>query len=409
LNLIPKRPIALVGFAEALSAPEVAWSLVDAGFEVFAFARKGRDSALRHSRFVKTREITPPETNAHNAAQDLRSVLSEVKGAAGPHVVVPLDDSAVWLCSRGELPIDCVSTGPRAAGVDIALNKSSQVVLAEKAGFSVPPTTRIATVERLLREVTVFPVILKPANAIGLTENRLAKGRNWICANHEELRKVAEQWRGQYDLLMQPWIMGQGEGIFGLATRRGTEWLSAHRRLRMMNPHGSGSSACISQPVPQKLIPSIERFVKESGWSGLFMVELLRDHSGTAWFVEFNGRPWGSMALSRRQGLEYPAWAAHLALDPAWEFKGPAPATGGLVCRNVARELLHLLFVLRGRQSAAMKEWPSFWRSTASILSMSPRDCLYNFRRDDINVFLTDCYCTIREQLFKSRRQKART
>ena len=44
-------------------------------------------------------------------------------------------------------------------------------------------------------------------------------------------------------------------------------------------------------------------------WRGMFMLEFLRAKDGTAWFMELNGRPWGSMALARRSGLEYPAWA----------------------------------------------------------------------------------------------------
>ena len=85
------------------------------------------------------------------------------------------------------------------------------------------------------------------------------------------------------------------------------------------------------------------------------MIELLRDQAGNLWFVELNGRPWGSMALSRRQGLEYPAWQARLALEQ--EFFGwddyLLRATG-LVCRNVGRELMHLLFVLKGAKSKAL-------------------------------------------------------
>ena len=41
---------------------------------------------------------------------------------------------------------------------------------------------------------------------------------------------------------------------------------------------------------------------------------LLRDGEGTAWFMELNGRAWGSMALARRLGHEYPRWAVQAAL-----------------------------------------------------------------------------------------------
>ena len=41
----------------------------------------------------------------------------------------------------------------------------------------------------------------------------------------------------------------------------------------------------------------------------MFMLELLRDAAGTPWFMEVNGRPWGSMALAVRRGFDYPVWA----------------------------------------------------------------------------------------------------
>jgi len=46
------RYLVVIGFAEALAAPEVVWSLVDAGFDVAAFARRGKPAALAHSRHV---------------------------------------------------------------------------------------------------------------------------------------------------------------------------------------------------------------------------------------------------------------------------------------------------------------------------------------------------------------------
>lgn len=102
-----------------------------------------------------------------------------------------------------------------------------------------------------------------------------------------------------------------------------------------MNPQGSGSSACISQAVPPDVKPKVEALIAEAEWRGLFMVEMLRDHSGKAWFVELNGRPWGSMALSRRQGYEYPAWHVKLAMDRQSRVGATLPSAPGVVCRNV--------------------------------------------------------------------------
>ena len=171
----------------------------------------------------------------------------------------------------------------------------------------------------------------------------------------------------------------------------------------MMNPQGSGSSACISQPVSEDLRAKTEEFVTISGWRGGFMIEILRDVTGKTWFVEMNGRPWGSMALSRRQGLEYPAWHVRLALDEKSRV-GLAPTPiSGLVCRHVGREFMHLLFVLKGGKSKALTNWPPFWRTMGEVIGIHEGDAYYNWRADDPKVFFADCYYTIHDNVFKAK------
>src|SRR5262249_20713316 len=167
-------------------------------------------------------------------------------------------------------------------------------------------------------------------------------------------------------------------------------------------------SACVSRDVPEDLKGPIQRMILENGWRGLFMVEFLQDRLGQYWFVEFNGRPWGSMALSRRQGLEYAACNARWALAPGFSVQAPTLNGSEVVCRNLGRELMHLLFVLRGRKSKAIEMWPSFWRSLADVLRIRRQDYFYNFRRGDLWVFFSDCLCTIRDQVFKPRKREQR-
>jgi len=397
--------LALIGFTEALSSPEVAWSLVDAGFHVTAFSRKGRRSALRHSRYVTVFDIAAPELDSSASLADLHSILSS-NDASGPCVLFPLDDAALWLCCEKPLPQPWVLAGPSSAGARFALDKSMQINAALSAGLQLPQTTVAKTKEEILARLDELPLMLKPAKAVIPGAGHLRNGSNWICANRNELDHALSQWHEGYPLLVQPYLTGVGVGSFGFASARGVECWSAHRRLRMMNPHGSGSSACMSRSIPETVKAPIQRMIIENQWRGLFMVELLQDSAERYWFIEFNGRPWGSMALSRRQGLEYPAWNARLALDHNFSVQCQEPAGSGLVCRNLGRELMHLLFVLRGRKSRAIEKWPSFWRSVADVLFVRPRDCFYNFRRDDWRVFFSDCFCTIRDQLFKPRRRE---
>jgi predicted glycoside hydrolase/deacetylase ChbG (UPF0249 family)/predicted ATP-grasp superfamily ATP-dependent carboligase len=400
------RPTVLIGFAEAATAAEVAWSLVDGGCDVIAFARKGRSSALRHSRHVVCHDICAPEVDLDASLSDLRSVLSSLNNKpSAQQVLFPLDDNAVLLCNRVQLGEDWVLAGPDGAHAELALNKYLQIQMAGESGFDVPKTALARTAADIRGFITAesFPIILKSAECVPVQEGRAYTCPQWICANDDELKRALAQWGERVPLLVQSFIIGTGEGIFGLAAPDGVRAWSAHRRLRMMNPQGSGSSACISQPMSEGLRRKAEGFVERTGWRGMFMIELLRDRSGKVWFVELNGRPWGSMALSRRQGLEYPAWQVSLAVNPqsqAGTAVSPAP---GIVSRNAGRELMHLLFVLRGPKSQALGEWPSFWKSVADVARFRQGDTLYNWRREDLKVFLADVCYSIKTNLFKSK------
>jgi predicted ATP-grasp superfamily ATP-dependent carboligase len=397
----------LVGFAEAMAAPEVVWSLVDAGFHVIAFARKGRPSALRHSRHVTCHEIRPPESDLQASLADLISLLDSLSNVVGgsTQILFPLDDKAVWLSSRVQLKSGWLLAGPHGATAELALNKCIQTQMARDAGFNVPKTA----LARTAKEVFAFsasessPIILKAAECVPRWQGRLCNCRKWICANSGELERAVAEWGERVPLLVQPFITGTGEGVFGLAAPDGVRAWSAHRRLRMMNPQGSGSSACISQTVSHDIKSKSEALIRGAGWRGLFMIELLRDHSGQLWFVELNGRPWGSISLSRRQGLEYPAWHVGLTLDQQSKVGVSSVSDDGVVCRNVGREFMHLLFVLKGPKSRALDTWPSFLRTLADVVRVRRGETLYNWRREDANVFFADCYYTVKDNVFKSR------
>jgi predicted ATP-grasp superfamily ATP-dependent carboligase len=397
----------VVGFAEAMAAPEVVWSLVDGGFRVIAFARRGRASALRYSRHVVCYEICAPESDLQTSLSDLLALLNTIHTDAGGAQVVlfPLDDKGVWLCSKVALDNGWVLAGPRDAAVDLALRKDLQVEAAREAGFNVPRTACIRTAKELFdfSATQSYPIILKAADAVPTYQGRVYSCRKWICASQAELERAIAEWGERVPLLAQTFVTGVGEGVFGLSASNGIRAWSGHRRVRMMNPQGSGSSACVSQPAPEGLRAVAERFITTMGWRGLFMIEMLRDDTGKLWFVELNGRPWGSMALCRRQGLEYPAWHVELAMNEQSGAGLEVSAGPSIVCRHAGREFMHVLFVLKGAKSNALSQWPSFWKTIGDVLRFHRKDGVYNWRRDDPKVFVADFYYTIHDNVFKSK------
>src|SRR5215475_6920774 len=397
----------LVGFAEALAAPEVVWSLVDAGFRVEAFARRGRASALRHSKHTICHDICPPESDIQQSLLELQSLVDSVvsQEADSWTIVFPLDDTSVWLCSRMKSSDSWLLAGPSGSRADLALVKHLQVAAAREAGFEVPNTALVKNTNEVFAfcGTEAFPVILKADECIPLVQGRAYSCRKWICANRAELDRAVNEWQERVPLLAQSFITGVGEGVFGLVAQEGVRAWSGHHRVRMMNPQGSGSSACESQSVSEDVKHYAHKMMTSAGWNGLFMLELLRDERGGIWFVELNGRPWGSMALCRRQGLEYPAWHVQLARNQSSPAGMNVAARPEIVCRHAGREFMHMLFVLRGARSNALNRWPSFWKTAWEMLHFRKQDGIYNWRWDDKKVFLADFYYTIHSNVFKGR------
>jgi hypothetical protein len=207
------KSVALIGFAEALAAPETAWSLVDAGFAVHVLARRGRRAALRHSAEVSVHEVCAPEGDFAGTLTDIARVVSSLGcDACSSSILMPLDDAAVWLFDRIDLPPSWILVGPKGAHVELALSKRVQITAACQAQIRVPPTAVALTSADVAAHARELPLVLKSADAVVARAGRLKKGRTWICATGLELERAISRWAEDRPLLIQPFIRGTGEG-----------------------------------------------------------------------------------------------------------------------------------------------------------------------------------------------------
>ena len=377
----------LIGFADALSAPEVADSLLDAGVPVVAFARAGKHSPLRYLKGVELVEVTAPEIDFDASVNEIAAI------AARCEATMPLDDPALLVADRA-VPAEATLVGPRGSQLEFALDKRLQMRAAEAAGFAVPAWSELDATGCAPDEMG-FPLMLKPALAAEVRDGRLARPSPRPVADAAELADLRRSLGAQTPAIVQEWLEGTGRGLFGLAGEESIHHLSAHRRVRMMNPAGSGSSACAATDVPASIVPSAREMLLSAGWRGMFMIELL-ESAGRLWFMELNGRPWGSIALSRRLGFEYPAWALACARDPAVALP-PAPPPRDLVCRNLGREFVHLLFVMRGPRTA-VGAWPPRGRTVREMLTNPRTSAWYNHGASMRRLFWHDAWRTVVEQ-----------
>lgn len=368
----------LIGFAEALPAPEVVFSLLAAGHRVSVFAR-APGGVLERLPLITTHVIEAPERDTQKSIDALRAIMT---APDAPDMMLPLDDFGLWLSQQAGIAPEKIA-GATAERATAALDKRVQVRAALAVGLSVPATQILSSPQDLaaLDPATLPQVgIAKPALAVQVRDGAVSKGDVLYINRRTPQTALEAALDNTGALLIQPLVSGVGEGVFGFATGTGVTAWSGHRRVRMVNPHGSGSSACERVVPDADLREKITAFLQEIGWRGAFMIELLRDSDGTPWFMELNGRMWGSLALARRQGFEYPAWAVEQTLSSDFQPTAPTdPADPGTL-RHFARDLLHLALVVRGPKSAFhRKTWPSFWRSAVAVLKPARRAQFYNY------------------------------
>lgn len=380
--------VAILLFAEALSAPECAWSLINAGWRVIALTRQARPPSIARDSRVAVERIPAPEEGIVASRARLQEFVRRFPGAS----ILPLDDVALLLC-RG-LP-NLAFGAPGEHPFALALHKPTQFNLAQDAGFMVPEWTLVDNPSMSIARPVASRWYVKPALACAEIEGRAVRGAPTECMSPAAVDRAVSSASPDNPMIVQAAVSGTGEGLFGLSTPAGVVAWSSHRRVRMMNPRGSGSSACRSQDPPRDAVDAAARFVSDARWTGLFMIELLRAADGQVIFMEFNGRPWGSMALARRRGLEYPAWT--LELDATGCAPGVADTTRHMVCRHAGREVVHLALAVRDALTAGRVA--QLGRSVVGLAGFRPSQRWYNSER--FAVWVDDTIQTVRSHILR--------
>jgi hypothetical protein len=391
---LPDTPVYLIGFAESWATPEVCFSLQATGARIVCFCRRNARAKFARLSFVEYCPVNAPESDLDRTVDDVEALIARFQ----PEALIPCEDAALLVLAKlNRSERDWLAPSPEAC--QFALDKWAQLDAARASGFAVMPT-QVVESEADVARFPIRPAILKPRNALDTRGAGVAKGRSFVVED-DHLPREARAALSQRAYLIQEYKMGVGEGVFGIACS-GTVYAGfGHRRLRMVNPAGSGSSACVSREPDGGELQAAEALVKQVAWQGPFMVESLRDVSGRAWFMEFNGRFWGSLALARRCGLDMPRLACDLARGEDPEI--PSRIEPGFA-RHLGRDLIHLLFVLRGpRGDAREHRWPGRISTLKAIFSPHRLSSFYNYDPSQPFFFVKDAAITVTNQIMRRK------
>ena len=264
------------------------------------------------SRYVSRTVVVP------SVHEDAAGYAEALLGLADPHDVLMLTGMhSIEAVARQD---DGFISGTRVAippwsTIERADNTRALLELAAELGIPIPRTLNeddFPSLHKLADEAR-FPVIVKLGVEAGLPPEK----RYDIVNSHRELSVSIRRLRRYTPKpLIQEVVNGPGVGFEALYDYDSRLVASfCHKRLREYPLSGGPSTFCESCHIP-RVEELGRRILDHLKWIGLAMVEFKLDQeTGEPVLLEINPRPWGSMALPIRAGVEFPWLAYQLARD----------------------------------------------------------------------------------------------
>ncbi|MCS6915691.1 MAG: ATP-grasp domain-containing protein [Myxococcales bacterium] len=350
----PSGPLRiLLTDAQELAALGALRSLGRAGHEVtLAYPAQLRPPASVRSRHCAATLCHPDPWREHAA---FRAWLADV--ARSYDVVLPVSEACIAaaasirrLTPTGARPLWLM---PSDESLRYTLSKYRATEAAQRLGLLTPRTVFVtdgsagSTFNDDLSGLR-YPLVVKTDNHLDGHGAYRKGGTVMACRPEEAAALLAECRESGAATLVQEMVPGHGAGAFLLRHQGQVRLRFAHRRLHEV-PWSGGFSSFRQSVHDQEALAQAERLLAGIGYQGVAMVEFRRGSlDGRLYFLEINGRLWGSLALALHAGVDFPLHLLEANLGREAEPVPNYPA--GMRCRNLfPGEILYLRSVLRAR------------------------------------------------------------
>ena len=264
-------------------------------------------------------------------------------------LVIPVTERVVVPLSRNIEKFSQVKIAlPSRESLDVALDKSRTLALAEKLGVPHPHSVTVSTVEQLSTVAATlnFPVVIKPSRSIAVAAAGSSQLQVSYAFDLSELESGCEHALNFGPVILQEYFAGDGVGI-ELIARQGEIFYSfQHLRLHEVPLTGGGSSLRKSVPVMPDLLEASRKLISALGWNGVAMVEFKHNPSSDEFcLMEINGRFWGSLPLAAAAGADFPAML--FDLEVKGEVGAYPPYRNDVYCRLLSRDMHWYEAILR--------------------------------------------------------------
>jgi protein-tyrosine-phosphatase/predicted ATP-grasp superfamily ATP-dependent carboligase len=263
---------------------------------------------------------------------------------------------------------------PGESGRALCLSKAHAVRVASDAGLTVPPTAFWydgKEFDDAALDGWAYPFLVKADN-VHTSVGTYRRGRAWNVADRAQLEVVRGGLKGlRCRAIAQAIVPGRGVSACLLVDHGRPLLEFGHRRLHEV-PWTGGVSSLRRSSDDAQVAEAGRRMMAHASYEGLAMVEFRQSADGTLYFLEVNGRPWGSMALALHAGVDFPLAALNFAMagGPSEEHgHTEVPHRGRVVCMNlVPGEIQHLRSIVRSGSLPAGRRRRLALRQTLEVL-----------------------------------------
>jgi predicted ATP-grasp superfamily ATP-dependent carboligase len=306
------QPRVLVSDAHERALLATIRCLAGSGYEVTATANRRIAPGLWSTAAARRHVIADSGIDPQRFVEDLERVL-----CGSPHeLLLPGTDRSLLAVSRHRQRLEphLRHALPPAEVIERVLNRAEVSAAATLVGLD-PPDERLCpnetTALNAAREFG-YPVVVKPVEVVAESpDGTLVRQAAELVHDPEALRaRVATLG----SCIVQRQTAGSVLSFGGVASSDGL-LASAVSRYERTWPADAGS-VCFSRSItaPPVLVAAVQRLISELRWEGMFELELIECPSGRYCAIDFNPRPYGSIALAVGAGAPIPATWAEWAL-----------------------------------------------------------------------------------------------
>ena len=342
----------------------LARSLARHGISLIAVGR-GADLAIR-SRFVRHGLVSPsPSEDPTGYFQFIRELVER----HGIKLVVPMSDPNLVVLERHRSDLESLTTLAMARSDSLrgAVDKRVNLDIAREIGIPCPKQYDLQNENDIpdMIKYLGFPIVLKsPGLALTAGDPRF-RFRVLYARNEAELRgHIATHCHDGSYPLFQECAVGKVHNYCCFAAKG--EAIAGHEYHSIRRNGGLGVLRKIIQPTPE-----VERHAKEMlralEWDGVAHIAFFISDDGRMWYMETNGRFWGSVQGSVNAGWDFPLWVYRYFTQGAVPDPGPIDL-GSMTCWH-AGDLEGLLDYYDGGLVPATGTHPGRFRATLQYFS----------------------------------------